>query len=377
MNLPAAIAVSSCLCMGFTASVIGAFKLELAKSLRVDNARIGALVSVATFTSMIMSLLLGVLIDMTGYRAVALTGFVVTSASFYLLASARSYGAAVFASFLVGVGGMCLNAFGSTLATVSLFGGGNPSLALNIGHMFGSIGAMTPSLALGLFLARLGYRRIGYALAAFILIPLPVALLVQLPVAAAEFELLGALSLLTNPVVIAVGAALYFYVGVEASFSTWITTYMTHLKVSKKAAQFTLSLFWLSLLLGRLGASKFINPVTEMPLITILAVITVINTAVMIVNRNGTVGFVTTIISGFTLGPMFPILVGRAFAVIDVSLRGSVYGILVAVALFGATTLPLVVGVVSRKGPFRKSLTVVLVATLALLAMIVVVTVMT
>ena len=41
MKLAAILAISSVYGMGFTASVLGAFKHELAVSLRIDNARIG------------------------------------------------------------------------------------------------------------------------------------------------------------------------------------------------------------------------------------------------------------------------------------------------------------------------------------------------
>jgi len=359
--------------MGFATSVLGAFKHELATSLRIDNARIGGLVSTVTFTSMVMSLFLGVMIDMTGYLTVALTGFLITSISFYLLVTSRSYKSSVFACVLLGVGGMSLNAFGSTLVTVTLFSGENPSLALTIGHMFGSFGAMTPPLVMGFFLAHLGFRRIGYILALVLLVPLPMVLFAGYPAVSADFELMQSFRLLSNPAVLAACTALYYYVGTEASFGTWITSYASHLNVSKRTSQFALTLFWLSLMLGRLFSSKLISLANEMPLIIILASVAAVTTTVMIFNRNGSIGIVATIISGLTLGPIFPILVGRIFAAIDVSLRGSVYGILVASGLYGASTIPALVGIYSRKRPFGKNLVIVLGTNVVLIFMIAVV----
>ena len=236
MKLTAFLALSSVYGMGFSASVLGAFKLELAKSLRVDNAKIGGLVTTSTLTSMVTSLLIGVLIDMTGYFSAALIGFLFTSLAFFLLVSARRYTTAVLACLFLGMGGMSLNAFGSTLVTVVLFDGDNPSLALNIGHMFGSLGGMTPPLALGLLLARLGYRRIGYSLALILLVPLPFVLGAGFPAVSSDFDLNQAFGLLSNPAVLAACAALYFYVGIEASFCTWITSYIASLGIGKRAA---------------------------------------------------------------------------------------------------------------------------------------------
>ena len=51
----------------------------------------------------------------------------------------------------------------------------------------------------------------------------------------------------------------------------------------------------------------------------------------------------------------------------------SVYGILIAAALFGAATIPAGIGMVSVGRPFRKSLVVVLWASLAMLCFIFVV----
>ena len=373
MNLTALLALSSLYGMGFAASVLGAFKHELAKSLRVDNARIGGLVTTSTLTSMVTSLLIGVLIDRTGYFSAAFAGFLFTSLAFYLLVSARRFSTAVLACFFLGMGGMSLNAFGSTLVTVVLFGGDNPSRALTIGHMIASLGGMTLPLMLGLLLARLGYRRIGYSFALILLLPLPFVPGVDFPAVSSDFDLHNAFGLLSNPAVLAACAALYFYVGIEASLCTWITSYTASLGIGKRPAQLALALFWLSLLMGRLCASRFITPSTEMPLIIILAIAAAITTTVMILNRHGITGFVTTVISGLVLGPVFPIVVGRIFNVVDESLRGSVYGILIAAALFGAATIPAVVGIVSVGRPFRKSMIVLLWASLAMLCFIVVV----
>ena len=373
MKLTAFLALSSLYGMGFAASVLGAFKLELAKSLRVDNARIGGLVTTSTLTSMVTSLLIGVLIDMTGYYSAALIGFLFTSLSFFLLVSARRFSTAVLACLFLGMGGMSLNAFGSTLVTAVLFGGDNPSRALTIGHMIASFGGMTLPLTLGLLLARLGYRRIGYSIALILLVPLPFVLAAHFPAVSSDFNRYHAIGLLSNPVVLAACAALYFYVGIEASFCTWITSYIASLDIGKRAAQYALALFWLSLLLGRLGASKFITPSTEMPLIIILAIAAALTITVMIYNKHGRTGFVTTVISGLVLGPVFPIIVGRIFNVVDESLRGSVYGILIAAALLGAATIPAGVGIVSVGRPFRKSLAVLFGAALAMLCCIVVV----
>jgi len=372
MTLTSIVALAGLFSVGITASILGAFKLELTKSLDIDNAKIGILVSTLTFTSVIMSLLLGVLIDMTGYRFVALAGFLFTSAAVYLLVSARRYSVAVFGCVILGIGGMSLNSFGSTLITEVLFGGNSQSLALTVGHAVGSVGAMSIPLVMGLLLVALGFKRIGHIFSILLLVPVPFVLVTHFPSVSSDFEFLRSITLLSDPVILVAGAALYCYIGAEASYGAWTTTYVSHLGVGKRTSELTLTLFWMSLLIGRLFAAKFITPVTELSLLTILASIGIVNSCAMIFNKNGRLGILMTIIGGLTLGPVFPIIVGRVFSVVDPSLKGSTFGILLATGLMGAGTVPAAIGFYSRGKEFRKSLVITLGAVIGMLACIIV-----
>ncbi len=369
MNLSSFVAISGLFVMGTTASIIGAFKHELSDRLAIDNTKVGGLVSALTITSMLTSLILGVLIDSTGYRAVAFTGFLFTSLAVYLLVSVRSYPKAVLSCVVLGIGGMSLNSFGSTLVTVVLFDGGRQSLALTIGHIFASVGAMGIPLVMGLFLARFGFRRIGIYIAVVLVLPLPFVCIADLPTVPSGFQLVESLKLLSNPAVLSAAIALFFYIGTEASFGAWTTSYLANSGVSKRVAEYALTLFWFSLLLGRVLTAQFIKPEQEMPFLIIMTSITALATFAMILNQSGRIGIVLTLLCGLTLGPVFPVIVGRIFSVVAPSLKGSAFGILLATGLFGAVTIPVTVGAVSKGRQFRYALTVTLTTVLGLLVM--------
>jgi len=89
--MTASVALMSVFGLGVIFAIIGALKLELAKVLNIDDAKVGSLISTLMFTSMIMVLITGPIVDSVGYKPVAIVGFLVAFISIFLLISAKSY----------------------------------------------------------------------------------------------------------------------------------------------------------------------------------------------------------------------------------------------------------------------------------------------
>ena len=127
--------------------ILGAISVELMDSLEINEGQFGTVVMGLFLTSCIVQLIIGPMVDKLGYKPIAILGFVVTSISMFLLAFAASFGIALVACILLGIGAMSLNTVGNTLIPIVLFEGKDPARASNFGNAFFGLGyVLTPFL---------------------------------------------------------------------------------------------------------------------------------------------------------------------------------------------------------------------------------------
>jgi fucose permease len=363
------VALMSVFGLGIAFSVIGALKLELVKQLRITDAQFGKLITALMFTSIFVVLAFGPLVDMFGYKPVAIAGFLLGSLAVYLLVSARSYGMAVFSCILLGVGAMCLN-LGNTLIPMVLFPG-NPAAASNFGNVFFGIGAfITPFLA-GILLHRLGFKTTGFIVSVILLLPVVFAVLAQYPTVQQSGQSFGqALSnmfgLLANPAIIVAALALFCYIGLESSMGGWISTYASNQGFDEKGASIVLSSFWIGLMVARLIASATVTSANGVTALAVLAIEAFILIGTMMAVNTKSLAAALVFLTGTCFGPLFPTIVGVTFSKIDPSLYGSAFGIIFAVGLLGGSTLPAAIGIYSQGKPVKKSFPIAMGAALIL-----------
>ncbi|MBM3335442.1 MFS transporter, partial [Candidatus Sumerlaeota bacterium] len=89
--------------------MIGSISEELKARLTIGNSDIGTLVFTLSLTAVIVQLLAGPTVDRFGHRPMAIAGFLVSSASIFLLALTGAFAWAVVAAVLLGVGAICCN----------------------------------------------------------------------------------------------------------------------------------------------------------------------------------------------------------------------------------------------------------------------------
>lgn len=363
------VALMSVFGLGIAFSVIGALKLELVKALGIDDARFGRLISALMFTSIFIVLIFGPLVDIFGYRPIAIAGFVIGFIAVFMLVSAKSYGAAVISCVLLGVGAMCLN-LGNTLIPMVLFVG-NPAAASNFGNVFFGIGAFITPLIIGTLLARMGYRTTGMIIAFILLAPVIFAALASYPVVektgmSFSGAFLSAFGLLANPVIIVSALALFCYIGIEVSMGGWITTYAAGQGFDEKGASMILSSFWIGLMVARLIASAFVTPEIGEITIAVLALLATASIGVMIMTKSKAASGLFVVITGLAFGPLFPTIVGVTFAKIDQSIYGSAFGIIFAVGLLGGSTIPAAIGSYSKGKTIQRSMSIAMAAAFVL-----------
>ena len=365
--------------IGIIFSIIGALKLELAKTLKIDNAKVGALISSLFFTITIVVLIAGPLLDIVGHKPFAVFGFIIGFIGVFMLVSAKSYRAAVISCVILGIGATLITTMGNVLLTVVLFNGKNPPAALNLGNIFYGLGAFFTPFAIGMFLKKWGYRKTGKILAVFVLIPIIFAILARnYPQVSTGFELVKALGLFKNGVIIFAALSLFAYIGLEVSMGGWISSFASGLGFTDRNANITLSLYWIGLMAGRLIASGFgikplITPEIGISVCIILAIVAIIAIGAMTFTKSKTIAVLGVIFTGLSFGPIYPTVLGVALSNPEVAqLQGSAFGLVFAIGLLGGSTIPAAIGIYSKGKTMQQSFRIALATAIVMLIMVII-----
>ncbi len=363
------VALMAVFSLGICFIIIGAIAEELKKDLGITNAEIGNLVLALFLTSTIVQLLIGPLVDKFGHKPLAIVGFLVGSASMFLIAIAPGFGAVFAACVMLGVGAMCVNTVGNTLMPVVLFGGSDPARASNFGNAFFGLGLVVTPLLFSLA----AYKTALLILGCLLLVFLIAALGTTFPRVSTGYQFSMAFRLLGKGTVLVAALALFCYISLESSMNTWSKPYITELLGGANApgavarAGFILSLFGVAMMAGRFLTSTVKNlTAIGVRLVAAMAVVSMASILLMIVTSSASVATIAIVVTGLAFAPIFPTIVGITFAKFEPALYGSIFGIIFAVGLLGATVVPKVVGAVSVGATIQQSLLIVLAMAAAL-----------
>lgn len=367
--------------MGF--SLLGSIGIKLMPRLRMDQARFGTLILAVMSSCLIMSLVLGVVIDTFGYRPVAIFGFVATATCICLLAFSRSYKTILGSCFLLGSGLMALSMAAMTLMPRVLFSGRNPAAASNLGNAFFGLGLfLTPLLVSYLFQVT-SYERAVSALGLIVLAPVVLAVMASYPQSQTSSALSNALALLSEPAVLLAACALFCYSSLEQSFSNWLPAFGKELflaarpqqsvRVTDASAQRLLALFAVGMMAGRFAASQ-IPQITELG--SWFVAFSSLLAAGVIVAMSVAKGLLQpkllALVAGIALAPCFPTIVGITFAKFKPETYGSIFGIIFAAGMLGGAILPKAIGNLARASSIQKSLKLLIPACILLAVAVIV-----
>jgi fucose permease len=192
-----------------------------------------------------------------------------------------------------------------------------------------------------------------------------------------------AFKVLGKGAVLIAALALFCYMSLEISMGTWIRTLMEQLfgKNSDPKAAFhaglVLSGFGVAMMLGRFLSSTVKNlTAIGTKVISVMALISLGAIILMIFTHTPFLAIVAIVIAGLAFAPIFPTIVGVTFAKFEPSLYGSIFGIVFAVGLLGATFVPKFIGNMSVGKTVQQSLPLaaVMAGILLILALIMVLT---
>ncbi|HWC90975.1 MAG TPA: MFS transporter [Pirellulales bacterium] len=360
------------LATGLGAALLGSVKVHLAARLRIDEARIGGLVSLFGCTLVPVIFTAGFLTDLVGRPVVLISGSLLLAASLGLLAVARSYAAALVAVIVLSAGWALVINVGNVLTPLA-FGGNSLAYATNLANVFFGLGAFLTPLAAAILIRRLGFPRALGLLAAFCLAPgllAPSIDFSNLVSTAGADEIASAdpAALFRDPFLWLCGFALFFYGPLEASVGAWATTYLGEQGYREPAAAGLLSAFWLTFMAARLITAFWLPANCEHLLIVALSIACIAVLSGMVFGRGKAAGGIMVVAAGAVFGPIFPTLVAIFLGHFAVALHGRAVGMLFAIGGIGWAVIPMLIGAAARRQGVRRGFSVAIAAAVGLTA---------
>jgi fucose permease len=377
---------------GMCHALLGSIKVPLARQLKIDESRVGGLVSVFGFTLIPMAFAAGIFADSWGRDTVIAGGCVLLILSVVVLANLKSYRMAVLSVLLLGTGWSALvNVLNATQGPSFLVEADiskqNLPYAMNLGDFIFGMGAFVTPMAVTLSLRSVGLKKTFLVFAAMITIPLVLSVNIDVDGFVKQFaEIMkaaeptggammedgaqqGFSDLLTDRFVVFCCLAFFFHVPVEACVATWATSLMIDQGVRERSATFLLSTFWLTFTVSRLIAALAFPPGKHHTVVIGLAVILVLVVLGLVVSRRQLQTSSLVIIAGLILGPIFPILIAFLVGRVDVSVQGRAIGLFFCIGGVGWAVVPFMVGKLADRVGLQKSFLVVAVCASGLVAM--------
>lgn len=339
---------------GMCHALLGSVKVPLAEKMKIDEARVGGLVSVFGFTLIPMVVAFGFLVDLIGRQAVLGGGFVLVIVSMSLLWRVTEYRVALLAVLILGTGWSALvNVLNVTsppaflrldeIAT-------RMSYAMNMGDFIFGMGAFITPILVAVMIRKVGFERFFVILAAVCVIPLVLGFGV-------DWDRLDPPGLDTAPIsdllqdvtVWLCCLAFFCHVPIEAATATWATTLMRDREIPDGTASTLLSVFWLTFMGSRLVTALMLPPGNDTTLIIVMAVLCIAFTIGIAFSRSGRMTCIMVVMAGLILGPIFPTLIAVLLTSVDQSLHGRAVGMFFCIGGIGWTVIPILIGAYAKK----------------------------
>ncbi|MHB8897650.1 MAG: MFS transporter [Thermoguttaceae bacterium] len=357
--------------LGLCFSLWGAISVKLMPRLKIDKGQFGSLISLFMGSCLLLSLVMGVVLDNVGYRPVAVFGFVATSLCLFLLARARTFRVVLGTGVLLGAGAMALNTVGNTLATLVFFDGKNPAGASNLANVFFGGGILLTPLAVSFLFRKTTYERTLSVLGVVVLLPVAAALAATYPKSNAAFAFSSAVGLLREPALWVGGLVLFCCFSLDTTLKSWLPSFGKEV-IGKAApdrdpgavdASAMRLLVWFA---AGMMFSRFLA--SNVPLITqrgawfvaMAGVASAIVLVIMIRTASPRQVIMLAPLAGFIVGLSFPTTLGVTLARFPKEVRGSVFGTIFAVGLLGSVIMPKAIGNLARGSTVQKSLKLLL-----------------
>ncbi len=337
---------------GIVMALLGAILPLVSGRLHFDLAHAGNLFLAMNGAMLATTVAIGPLLDRFGMKVALVVAPLFVAVAMVLVAGVHTFGGLVVAVVLLGAGGGALNQATNTLIADLHEDPKRKSAALNLLGVFFGFGALFIPFTIGSLLSALGLANILYVGAAVSLVPVvSVWLTFPAPRQGQGVPIGDVLRFARQPLVVVFALLLFCESGNEFLLGGYVTTFLTrNLGASVAAASYLLAAYWGALMVGRIVLSGVLLHASGGNLILASALGVAVSVALLLFAPALPVGAMAIVLLGLSIAAIFPTTLGIAGAQYPTH-SGTVFGILIGVALSGGMTLPWVAGqLAARRG---------------------------
>ena len=316
---------------------------SLLPTLKISSARAGSLGSFPLIGILTATILIGPVLDRTGAKAALAVSLALIGTALLVMPALESFPALAAAALIYGLGGGVLNtATNALIASLNTSGRG---AALNLLGFSFSLGAVTAPLLMSLLASRF-----PPSIVLRILAVAPAAVLVAVlalrfpPPVLSGVPLRSLLKVLNHPIVWLIASLLFFESGDENCMFVWagrVVKDVTHVAAGR--ADLALVGLAIALGVGRLLAAVWLEGLGSRNLLLLSAAVTIVGVIVARSHQSAGVMIAGFAVIGLGLSATFPTalgVLGDRFP----NETGTVFGAVMAAALAGGSSGPLVGG---------------------------------
>jgi MFS transporter, FHS family, glucose/mannose:H+ symporter len=345
-------AYSGMFVFGIALALLAPILPYLFEEMQLDPSQAGGLFVFLNGGSLVVALASGPAFDRFGFKILLIFSSVLCATALAGVATASSYMVLAGFVFLLGLGGGGLNS-GTNAFVADLHPGTQAAALSRLGVFFG-VGAVFIPLFIGAMLSFLDLKIILMMTAGIALIPAIAFLSLGFPPgkhSSTGFPVNQAVRALSSPLVLLIGILLFFQSGNEMNSNAWMGSFLVErVGLSAAKAPFYLAGFWGGVLIGRLFSPLLLRRVRETTLVQASAVAAVFWLVVLVAFPHVAFSAVAAAMAGLSISPIFPCVLGYVAARFP-GLSGTVFGVLMSIALIGGMVLPLLAGyIVGRSG---------------------------
>jgi len=352
---------------GIVMALLGAILPLISQRLHFDLAHAGNLFLAMNGAMLVTTITIGPLLDRFGMKAAFVVAPLFVAGALVLIAGIDTFGGLVLAVMLLGASGGALNQATNTLIADLHDDPKRKTAALNLLGVFFGFGALFIPFTIGSLLNALGLSDILYVGAAVSLIPMLSAWMrFPAPRQSQGVSIGDVLRFARQPLVVIFALLLFCESGNEFLLGGYVTTFlMRNLGASVGAASYLLAAYWGALMIGRVILSRVLLHASGGGLILASALGVAASIALLLLASALSVAAVAIVLLGFSIAAIFPTTLGLAGARYP-SHSGTVFSILIGVALSGGMTLPWVAGQLAGSRGVGAGLLLAIVSALAI-----------